>query len=461
MTLFIDFLFFVHVLSCVIRMKNYVYLKDVLAVIQEPDSVKIQKTGILIDKDEGLIEKIGELPANLTSSGVEILDYYRDFLVMPGFIDPHVHFRIPGKPESEDWFTGSLAALSGGVTTVLDMPNNNPATTSENGINTKLDHIRQHSLINYGLFGGLTSNNLDFLLNNKDVKAIKVYMASTTGDLLMNQIDNIDFSNTKKVITFHAEDESTIRQNELQTGKIRDPWQHSQIRSEEAAIKAVRQVMDIYGKTRGNFHIAHVSTSREVRELENSGISFECAPHHVFCSCDDYNNGGFLWKCNPPLREAATRDDLLEMLFAGRISMIATDHAPHLLKDKQPVDGIPASGMPGLEAGTHFILNEMVSGKIGILQAAQMLSTNAAKRFGIENRGFIREGFFADLAIVDTRKNWTFQADNVHSKCGWSPYTGFSFQAKVAATFVNGLEYKTSELKKIKLAEKQVKIYQV
>jgi dihydroorotase len=434
-------------------MKKYILLKSVYAVL--PDYEKPVKTDILIDKTNGFIEKIASGITDVNSEIVEIVNDYEGLLVMPGFIDPHVHFRVPGKAEAEDWFTGSLAALSGGVTTVLDMPNNNPATTDEAALKLKLDHVRQNSLINYGLFGGLTSTNLEFLLSNPDIKAIKVYMASTTGDLLMNNIRNLNFADRRKVFCFHAEDDATIKNNEVAegkiTGNITDPWQHSKIRSESAALKATREVIEMYTKTGGNFHVAHVSTFGEMEALENSGVSFECAPHHLFCSTDDYNQGGFLWKCNPPLREPATQNLMLKALFNGKIQMIATDHAPHPLADKLLTNKTnlktPASGIPGLEAGSHLILNEMAAGKISISYAAKILSTNAALRFNIEKRGVIKEGYFADLAIVNTSKIWTFQHDDVFSKCGWSPFLNFSFKAKVVATFVNGHEFKVKNLK--------------
>ncbi|MDH4263087.1 MAG: amidohydrolase family protein [Spirochaetia bacterium] len=447
-------------------MKKYILLKSVNAVL--PDEEKPVKTNILINKSNGLIEDISiNVTGKISANDLEIFEGHHDLLVMPGFIDPHVHFRIPGKPEAEDWFTGSLAALSGGITTVLDMPNNSPAITSEAPLNMKLDHICQNSLINYGIFGGLTTSNLDFLLKNPDIKAIKVYMASTTGDLLMNNIEKLNFTDKSKIFCFHAEDDLIIKNNEAATGKITDPWQHSKIRSEEAALKATREVIEMYKKTGGNFHIAHVSTYAEIKELEHSGVSFECAPHHMFCNTENYKQGGFLWKCNPPLREQKTQKLIMESLYNKKIKMIATDHAPHLLSDKQFIENdpikSPASGIPSLEVGSHLILNEMANGKISARYASQILSTNAAMRFNIKNRGEIKKGYFADLAIVNQNQTWAFQPQDVLSKCGWTPFVNFSFSAKVVAAFVNGHMFTVKELKEnaSNLKNKSHQIYKV
>ena len=434
-------------------MNEYIILKSVKPINETLNFIPDNKD-ILIHKESGIIEKIGR---EIDVKNADVVNHYEDCLVMPGFIDPHVHFRYPGKEEAEDWNTGSLAALSAGITTVLDMPNNSPAIIDEKSLQIKLAHIREKSRINYGVFGGLTSGNMDFLLGNKDIKAIKVYMASTTGDLLINKIQNLNFSDQRKVFSFHAEDEQIIKSNEAAIGKITTPWQHSEIRSEASALKAVREVIEIYKKTRGNFHIAHVSTVAEIRELQNSGVSFECAPHHLFCSTDNYNHGGFLWKCNPPLRNPETQKLMIEALHEEKIQMIATDHAPHTLADKEMKEKLPASGIPSLEVGTHFILNEMAKGRISIPYAARILSTNSARRFQIEKRGEVKEGFFADLAIVDTQKEWTFQQDSIFSKCGWSPFLNNRFSAKVIATFVNGREYQTNTLYQLQKTKSIIK----
>jgi len=440
-------------------MNKYILLKSVLAVL--PGQALPQKSDILVDTESGLMEHIAPEITEYPPDKTDVVETYRGMLAMPGFIDPHVHFRYPGKAEAEDWFTGSLAALSGGVTTVLDMPNNSPPTTDKTGLLVKLDHIAQKSLINYGLFGGLTLNNLDFLLENENIKAIKVYMASTTGDLLLNGIGKLDFSDHRKIFCFHAEDDHIIKQNEAAQGAITEPWQHTKIRSEEAALKATREVIAMQKKTGANFHVAHVSTPAEIAELENSGVSFECAPHHLFCSGDNYSEGGFLWKCNPPLREASTRDEMRKALFQEKVPMIATDHAPHPLADKQTREKTPASGIPSLEAGSHLVLNAMAEGHIGIAHAARILSTNTARRFQIQRRGELKTGYFADISLVDPAKIWTFQPDDIFSKCAWSPFLNFTFKARVIGTFVNGREFTPSILKTLRQAKEFQRTHQI
>lgn len=436
-------------------MNEFITLKSIAAIL--PDHESAQTCDILIRKKTGLIE---EIKPEVHCKDSEEISSYGGMLAMAGFIDPHVHFRTPGKTEAEDWSTGSLAALSAGVSTVLDMPNTSPPTTNEEGLSIKLSQIKKDSLVNYGLFGGLTKNNLDFLLKKPDIKAIKVYMASTTGDLLIENLNPQDFSQNGKLFCFHAEDESIIRSRSA-TLKLTSPIRHSEIRCEQAAIEGVRKVIDLQKITGGNFHVAHVSTSKEMEMLQDSAVSFECAPHHIFCSTDEYQKGGFLWKCNPPLRQPSSRDEMIGALHGQKIQMIATDHAPHPLSDKTGSN--PASGLPSLEVGSHFILNEMVQGKISPGYATAILSGNAAGRFKIQNRGLLKEGYFADIAIIQN-KRWTFSKEHIFSKCGWSPFLDYSFAAKVVATFVNGTEFCVDRLKNnlyIEDKKRYHKIYQV
>jgi dihydroorotase len=438
-------------------MKKFTIIKSLKAILPEKENPEI--CDILINNSTGIIEKIG---TEIQVESAEVIKEYEGMLAMPGFIDPHVHFRVPGKPESEDWKTGSLAALSAGITTVFDMPNTNPPTVNQNGLKLKLDEIEKNSMINYGIFGGLTTDNLDFLLENKQINAIKVYLASTTGDMLIKDLQNINLGRSKKVICFHAEDENIIEKNTLEFGDLKNPIDHSIIRSEEAAVNSVRDVIRLQKKSGGKFHIAHVSSYDEIKELLDTELSFESAPHHIFCCTDNYQEGGFLWKCNPPLRQRSTMKKMQQALYDEKIPMIATDHAPHPFESKSFQTGkIPASGIPSIEVGTHFILNEAASGKISFLYAAKILSTNAAKRFSIDRRGEIREGNFADIAIIDLKQKWIFSKNNIYSKCGWSPFTNTEFTVKVLATFVNGFHYQTKDLKKYLTKTRNHNIYQV
>jgi dihydroorotase len=213
-------------------------------------------------------------------------------------------------------------------------------------------------------------------------------------------------------------------------------------------VEAVQEVIDLQKKTGGRFHIAHASTVEEIELLKDSQISFEVAPHHIFCSSENYKQGGYLWKCNPPLRNPETASSLLRMLHSGKIQMIATDHAPHVYEDKIRTQPLPASGIPSLEVGSLLILNEMFAGKLSEKQVSKILSENTAQRFQIQNRGKIKKGYFADFAFVNPTLTWTFTRDHVMSKCGWSPFENTEFHTKVIATMVNGQLYKTDDITK-------------
>ncbi len=428
-------------------MPDLAIIRQVNAVLKEGVSL----SDLLFDRETGFIEKIA--PAgkiDIDPNEVQEIDRYAGLFLFPGFIDPHVHFRFPGFEEAEDWASGSQVALFGGVTTVLEMPNTRPPTVDAAAAGIKLAHIRQHSLINYGIMGGFNGSNLGELIENDDFKAIKVFLGATTGASGAAGLDELKRFSPSKVFVFHAEKESIIEQNSARIGKIVNPWQHSQIRSEEAAIEAVKEVIELYREHPGNYHIAHVSTDREVDLLLESGLSFEAAPHHLYLSTDDYREHGFFLKCNPPLRSPETREKLYAHLHNGDIRIIATDHAPHPKTQKERTDIVPPSGIPSLAIGTHLILDETSRGKISPEKTASLLSTAAAERFGIQKRGRIAAGFYADFAIVNLHEKWTLQSDLIPNRCGWSPFEGRLFSARVKATFVNGHEYEPGLQKQVR-----------
>lgn len=422
--------------------KKYALLPSVQTTL--PEQSELQTTDILIDTQSGLIEAIGENlleTKNLSTENIHTHENCRGKIAMPGFIDPHVHFRYPGMAEAEDWATGSAAAIFGGVTTILEMPNNNPAITDSKTAEIKLAHVRENSRINYGIFGGFTGKNLSELIENPDFKALKIYMGSSTGDLLVENLESLQGAKTEKVFVFHAEKESIIKAGEAQYGPLTSADLHSKIRSEEAAIEATQELLELHKKVDLKFHIAHLSTAAEIEMLYGSKISYEVAPHHIYCNTDLYQTGGFLWKVNPPLRSPETAAAIQRALYEGKINMIATDHAPHPIEAKTRKEPTPASGLPSVQVGTHFILNDAANGKFSFNHAAEILATSAAKRFEIERRGELREGYFADIAVVDPNHAWTMQNELVLSGCGWTPFAGQNFGARVIATFVNGFAY--------------------
>ena len=436
---------------------KFLLLKDILVIPEQKGSAF--SADIKIDRVNGLIAEVGQ---SLDSKHCEIDNSFKNCYAFPGFIDPHVHFRTPGKSDTEDWLHVSKAAIFAGVTTVLDMPNTSPPTIDLASFQAKSKIIAETSLVNFGLHMGLTPDNLADLLKIDEIKSIKVYMASTTGSLLVEDLASLEKSTDKeallkKVFLFHAESESIIRKNLEIAGEIKTPWQHSEVRSEESAIEATRQVIDLQKRTGLNFHVSHVSTALEVEMLLESDVSFEVCPHRIFCSTDDYREFGFLLKCNPPLREKATADKLLQLLYDEKIPMIATDHAPHRLEEKQRKAPLPPSGVPSLEIGTHLILNEWAKGLLSDNYTSRILSGASAERFSIENRGLIKPGYFADLSLVK-KEEWTMQQTDIQSKCGWSPFVGRNFKAKVKATMVNGVLHQTSAPGEI---ESDVKIFRV
>jgi len=436
--------------------KEKILFKSVHAILPcEKDFITCD---ILVNTSSGVIEKIGK---NLsTGDQIEVNNEYSYKYVMPGFIDPHVHFRFPGKPEVENWFTGSKAALAGGVTTILEMPNNNPPIINKEALSIKIDHVKSHSLINYGLFGGLTSSNFSFLVETPEIKAIKVYLASTTGSLLLENIESLELASSPKPVVFHSEDETIIQNNSKKYGPLKTIMEHSLIRSKEAAISSTKKIIENHNRSGGNFHIAHISTPEEIEMLKNSKISFEVAPHHIFFSIENYRNQ-FLWKCNPPLRDKESADRLYTFLLKEEIPMIATDHAPHPIENKQFKENYePASGIPSLEVGSHLILSEMFQKKISPIYAAKILATNTAERFSIEKRGAIKEGYFADLTFINHEK-WTMKQNDIYSGSGWSPFLGSNFEGKICATMVNGKMYKIKELIELNTPPESRKIFNI
>lgn len=410
------------------------------------DRLKIIQADILIHRPSGKIKQIKEKiipPENCT-----ILKQYANKIVLPGFIDPHVHFRTPGNEQAENWHSGSLAALFGGITTVLDMPNTKPATVDKETLLQKESIIKNTSFINYGIFGGVTSRNIENIFKEELCIAFKVYMGSTTGNLLMENLQALPVNEC--LICFHAEKEQIIQDKRKTFGMLKTPRQHSQMRPPQAAIAATQEIIERANSHNVNFHVCHVSTPQEAEMLSDSknshNISWEAAPHHIFCSTENYNRGGYLWKCNPPLREKNLQEQLSRLLREEKIPMVATDHAPHRWEDKTTTEKEPASGIPSIQVGSHFILQEAFKNNISLLYASWLLSSAAALRFGLLNRGFIFPDYFADLTIIDPQKKWTFDSSQVLSNCKWTPFENFSFLGKVEATMVGGYIYESDKL---------------
>lgn len=394
--------------------------------------------------------KIVEVREGFSSKGfgnLEVIDLKGKYL-LPGLIDVHVHFRTPGMTEKEDWTTGSKAALAGGVTTVLDMPNTVPPTTDQASLDLKRSLVKKEALVNYGFFAGATKTNLDDLKAMSGVAGIKVYMGSSTGNLLVDDLQTLEalMRDSGKILALHAENEGCIQNGFHAHEGETDPAVHSKIRAPECAVKAVKAALELVKKHHARVHFCHVTTKEEVQLIrafkkEQSSdiaklVSAEVTPHHLFLSDKDYATQGNMVKVNPPLRSEEDVRALWNGIADGTIDMVATDHAPHLLDEKKlPYEQAP-SGMPGVQTMLPLLLNAVNEGKLTLQKVVELCSYNPAQRFGMKGKGSIAPNFDADFTVVDLGLQekvvggWT--------KPGWSPFEGRQLKGWPVMTFVNG-----------------------
>ncbi|MCH7492755.1 dihydroorotase [Patescibacteria group bacterium] len=396
------------------------------------------KLNVNITITDGTITAIG----NQTKAD-KIIDI-KGKTVLPGIIDSHVHFREPGGEQKEDWLTGSMAAVAGGVTTVIDMPNNDPPITDLATLNKKRK-LTKKSLVNFGFFFGATTNNIEEVRKVSGIAGIKIYVGSSTGNLLVAQDDDIkklmEIPNINWVI--HAEDEELIRKNSQQISENSNSAIHSQIRNRQVAMKGVERVIDLAKETNARIHICHISTAEEVsliKKAKNANLQITCevSPHHLFLNDGAYEKFGNFVKVNPPLRTKKDNEALLKGLNDGIIDIIATDHAPHTIKEKEtPYHDAPA-GIPEVQTSLPLMLNEVNKGTITIEQLIEIMSAQPAKLFSLQNKGLIAEGYDADITVVDMDKKQIINKEMLLSKCGWSPYENMKITGWPVMTFVNG-----------------------
>jgi len=370
-----------------------------------PDKVEIKD--ILIEA--GKISKIAE-NINVSADNEYVLE---DKFILPGIIDPHVHFRTPGYEYKEDWVTATKAALAGGVTTVFDMPNTKPHTTTLEALNQKRDIVRTKSLINYKFFFGATLDNLEEIEkieNDPDVVGLKLYMATSTGDLILEHWAKLEalmenlFSENKFIVAVHAEDETLIVENSQAYSGDNTPEVHSLIRNNEVAYNASKKAVHMAKKYNGRVHLCHISTHEEVQlmmKYPEPNITCEATPHHLFFTIDEYAKQGNKVKVNPPIRSEHDRKVLWDGIKSKAIDMIATDHAPHLIEEKTGDYKDVPSGVPGVETMLPLMLNAVNNGELSISDIVMLMSANPARIFNIENKGEIKEGFDADITIVE------------------------------------------------------------
>lgn len=367
--------------------------------------------------------------------------------VMPGVIDCHVHFRDPGLTEKADMETESRAAAYGGVTTYFDMPNTKPQTTTEEALNAKFEDAAKKSHVNYSFFIGATNDNIDSVtgIDPHRVPGIKLFMGSSTGNMLVDRQDVLHelFSKATLPLMAHCEDTDIINRNmkhaQEQYGDDPAVEHHPEIRSEAACYESTKRAVDLAEQTGARLHVAHMTTARELELFGSSPrITAEAVVAHLVFTKDDYARLGTRIKCNPAIKTAADRDALRKALVDGRITTVGTDHAPHLLKDKEGGCARAASGMPMVQFSLVTMLELVDEGVLSMERLVTLMAHNPATLFEVSKRGFVRKGYKADLVIVKPDAPWTVTPETIQSKCGWSPMEGHTYQWQVRTTMCNG-----------------------
>lgn len=367
--------------------------------------------------------------------------------VLPGVIDSHVHFREPGLTAKADIGTESEAAAYGGVTTFFDMPNTVPQTTSVDALDAKFRIAREKSHVNYSFFFGATNSNADALqtLNRHVVPGVKLFMGASTGNMLVDSDDSLRkiFSNATMPVMVHCEDTGMINANMTEAksryGDDPDVALHPLIRSEEACYASSSRAVRMARTYGTRLHVAHVSTAKELELFGHDGnITAEAVIAHLFFSDEDYARLGTRIKCNPAVKTAYDRSELRKALSSGAISTVGTDHAPHLLKDKEGGCARAASGMPMIQFSLVTMLELVDNGVLDMERLVRLMCHNPADIFEVRGRGYLRKGYKADIVLVGRDRRWTVTGDTVRSKCGWSPMEGHTYDWRVVKTICNG-----------------------
>jgi dihydroorotase len=364
--------------------------------------------------------------------------------LLPGVIDDQVHFREPGLTHKEDLESASRACARGGVTSFLEMPNTKPATTTLEALNAKLELARQKSRVNYGFYIGATSDNLPVLKAARRTPGIKIFIGSSTGDLLVDgqaELERI-FGETSLPICAHCEDEATVRANAARLGGGHTVSDHSRIRDSQAAIIATRRAVDLAERHRHRFHVLHVSTADEVRFLRDTSdlISAEACPHHLFFTVDDYDRLGSLIQMNPSVKTAADADAVWQGLLDGVLEVVATDHAPHTLEEKRLPYPKSPSGLPAVENSLALMLNQVNLGRCSLRHIVSWMAEAPARIWNLKRKGRIQEGYDADLVLVDMNQTLEVRNEEQLTRSRWSPWHGVRLKGWPVRTWVMGQE---------------------
>lgn len=420
---------------------------------------------VLIEND--LIVEISD-SISLKTSDCKVIDAEGSYL-MPGAIDDQVHFREPGLTHKGDIESESRAAVAGGITSFIEQPNTVPNAVTQEILEDKYVIAAEKSFANYSFMMGATNDNLEEVLktNPKNVAGIKIFLGSSTGNMLVDKEETLEkiFSSTPMLIAVHCEDETTIQNNlaefKEKYGDDIPVTAHHLIRSAEACYISSSKAIALAKKTGARLHIFHLSTAKEMElftnkiPLEDKKITAEVCVHHLWFTDEDYKTKGNFIKWNPAVKTAEDRAELWKALNDGRIDVIATDHAPHTKEEKMQSYLKAPSGGPLVQHAVVAMFEAHHQGKITVEKIVEKMCHNPAKIFKIEKRGFIKEGYFADLVIVNPSLPWSVKPENILYKCGWSPFENFTFKSRITHTFVNGeMVYNNFKVKDIRAGKR-------
>ena len=385
--------------------------------------------------------KVAALDVPDGASADEVIDASGLHLI-PGVVDDQVHFREPGLTHKEDLLTATRACAKGGVTSFLEMPNTKPTTTSVAALESKLGLAAGRCVVNYGFYIGATPENVAELARATRTPGIKIFIGSSTGDLLVDEQSALEriFAETTLPICAHCEDEATVRANAARIGGGSSVADHSRIRDNAAALIATKRAVDLAERHRHRFHVLHVSTAEEVQFLRGTSdlITAEACPHHLFFTVDDYDRLGSLIQMNPSIKSRADAAAVWQGLLDGTLEVIATDHAPHTLEEKrQPYPKSP-SGLPAVENSLALMLNQVLLGLCSLRQVVSWMCEAPARVWNLHQKGAIREGWDADLVLVDLNRTAVVRNEEQLTKCGWTPWDGVSLTGWPVRTFVHG-----------------------
>ncbi len=415
-------------------------------------NAKLVNEGNIVESDVLIsgqfIQKIGR---DISSDTATVIDAKGKFLI-PGAIDDQVHFREPGLTHKAEIYTESRAAVAGGITSFMEMPNTVPNTLTQELLENKYQIAAKNSLANYSFYMGVSNDNLEEVLktDKKNVCGIKVFMGSSTGNMLVDDESTIEnlFSKAEMLVAAHCEDETTIKAN---IEKFKEMFgedipfnMHPQIRSDEACYISSSRAVSLAKKHGTKFHVLHISTEMETSLFDNNialkdkKVTAEACVHHLWFSDEDYEEKGSSIKWNPAVKKPSDRSAVLKAVLDDRIDVIATDHAPHALSEKENKYLAAPSGGPLVQHAIPALMEFYLDGKISIEKIVEKMSHNPAILFEIEKRGYIKEGYYADLVLIDVNDPWTVTKENILYKCGWSPFENQRFRSTITDTFISG-----------------------